>query len=50
MKDWEAGDVIALSSTDYDFKQAERFNITKVSKDGYSVSFEGEVWLPINLI
>ena len=43
VKDWKSGDVIVIASTDYDFKQAERFVVNKVSKDGLTIEYAGEV-------
>ena len=43
VKDWRSGDIIVVASTDYDFQQAERFTVTKVSQDGFTINFEGEV-------
>ena len=38
---WKVDDTIAVASTDYDFKQAERFKITAV--DGKKVKIRGLV-------
>ena len=38
---WNVGDSIVIASTDFNFKQAERFTITSV--DGNSVTVEGDL-------